>query len=118
MTQKDDLGRAGEQQAADYLSDSGYAIVDRNWRHAQGEIDIVAVREDALVIVEVKTRRTERFGHPFEAIDERKRRRLWRLAYAWAEAHPETSRGRRLRIDAIGIIAEEPRTLEHLEDLL
>ncbi|MGB4135521.1 MAG: YraN family protein [Microbacterium sp.] len=119
MAAKDDLGRAGEERAAAYLRACGYEILDRNWRCAQGEIDIVATRADALVIVEVKTRRGERYGHPFEAIDERKRRRLWRLAFAWAKEHPAAGARRRLRVDAIGLTGADPSSavVEHLRDL-
>lgn len=119
MAQKDVRGRAGEERAAQHLVTQGYAVLDRNWRCATGEIDIVAARGTDLVIVEVKTRRTEWFGHPFDAVDSRKRDRLWRLACAWVVAHPEAARRRRLRLDVIGITGEDPRTavLEHLEDL-
>lgn len=120
MAAKDELGRAGEDRAARHLESDGYAVLDRNWRIRDGEIDLVVVRGDELVVVEVKTRRGELFGHPFEAIDDRKRRRLWRLAMAWIAAHPDVARGRRLRIDAIAIIGGDPQTapleqLQHIE---
>ncbi|MFD5214738.1 YraN family protein [Microbacterium sp. NPDC058345] len=120
MAAKDDFGRAGEQRAVDHLTARGYAILDRNWRCAQGEIDIVAVAGGSLCFVEVKSRRSELFGHPFEAIDERKRRRLWRLAFAWAQAHPDQARHRTLRLEAVGLIGADAGTarLEHLVDLL
>jgi len=119
MADKDVRGRAGEHRAERHLRDLGYEVLDRNWRCAQGELDLVTARGGDLVVVEVKTRRTEWFGHPFAAVDERKRARLWRLACAWVRAHPQQSRGRRLRLDLIGITGEDPDTavLEHLEDL-
>lgn len=119
MADKDALGRAGEMRAVRYLQEAGYAILDRNWRCAEGEIDIVAAAGGAIVVVEVKTRRTGLFGHPFEAIDERKRLRLWRLAAAWRREHPAAARGRVLRVDVVGITGADPDTavLEHLEDL-
>jgi putative endonuclease len=119
MAAKDEFGRAGEERAAQHLSARGYEILERNWRCSQGEIDIVAAREDLLCVIEVKTRRSDRFGHPFEAVDERKRRRLWRLAFAWADAHPDLSRGRRMRLEVIGLTGAEvaDARLEHLEDL-
>lgn len=94
-------------------------MLARNWRCAQGEIDIVAAHGDHLAVVEVKTRRTVAFGHPFEAIDARKRRRLWQLAQAWAAQNPEAARGRSMRLEAIGIIGADPSSgaLEHLVDL-
>ncbi len=119
MAAKDDLGRAGEERAARHLRDAGYRILDRNWRSAAGEIDIVASRGGHLVVVEVKTRRGPWFGHPFAAVNARKRDRLWRLAGAWAVAHPADARGRRLRLDLIGVTGPDPETavVEHLEDL-
>lgn len=118
MAAKDDLGRAGEDRAAQYLTQRGYRILERNWRCPQGEIDIVAVSGRALCIVEVKTRRSTAFGHPFEAVDARKRRRLWQLGNAWIEAHPDCARGRSLRIDAIGIIGDgAAASIEHLQDI-
>lgn len=119
MAAKDDLGRAGEDRAAGHLISRGYEIIDRNWRCHQGELDIVAVHEDALCFIEVKTRTSIRFGHPFDAIDERKRQRLWRLAYAWATAHPEHGRGRMLRLEIVGIIGSDPAegSIDHLVDL-
>jgi len=119
MASKDQRGRDGEQRAARHLSDNGFELVDRNWRCRQGEIDIVAVRGRDMVVVEVKTRRSEWFGHPFEAVDARKRARLWRLSCAWICAHPDLARGRRLRLDVIAITGDDPATavLEHVEDI-
>lgn len=119
MAAKDDLGRAGEERAVRYLSAIGYRVLDRNWRCDQGEVDIVARVDTRLVIVEVKTRRTDSFGHPFEAVDHRKRRRLWQLAHAWVAAHPGESLGLDIAVEAIGIVGTDPATgeLEHLLDL-
>jgi putative endonuclease len=119
MAAKDELGRAGEERAAQHLTEHGYTVLDRNWRCAQGEIDIVAVRGAHVAVIEVKTRRSAAFGHPFEAIDERKRRRLWALAFAWRAQHPDLVRGRALRLEAIGILGADPSvgSLEHLEDI-
>ncbi|MCK2021887.1 YraN family protein [Microbacterium sp. kSW2-24] len=120
MAAKDDLGRAGEERAARHLVGAGYTLLDRNWRCAQGEIDIVALQGEDLVFVEVKTRRTIDYGHPFEAIDARKKRRMWGLAHAWAVAHPLHARGRRIRLDVVGIVGHDPSSgsLEHVADLV
>ena len=119
MAHKDVLGRAGEERAARYLQSRGYTVLDRNWRIREGELDLVAASGAELVVVEVKTRRGEGFGHPLEAIDRRKQSRLWRLAMAWIAAHPDEAQGCRLRIDAIAIVGPDPSSahLEHLEDL-
>ena len=119
MADKDVLGRAGEDRAARYFEALGFTVLARNWRCRDGEIDLVVADRSAVVVVEVKTRRDEGFGHPFEAIDARKRGRLWRLSIAWASEHRELLQGRRLRIDAVGLIGADPRTarLEHLVDV-
>ena len=119
MAMKDELGRAGEDRAAGYFATGGYEILARNWRCRAGEIDLVVADATHVVVVEVKTRRAEGFGHPFEAIDGRKRARLWRLAAAWAAANRDSVQGRRLRIDAVALTGPDPRTarLEHIVDV-
>lgn len=119
MAAKDDLGRAGEDRAARYFADHGYTVLSRNWRCRSGEIDLVVGALDHVVVVEVKTRRGEGYGHPFEAIGARKRARLWRLATAWIAQHPDAIQGRTLRIDAIALTGADPRTarLEHIVDV-
>jgi putative endonuclease len=120
VARKDDLGRQGEEHAAQYLIDAGYRIVARNWRCPQGEIDLVTSHGDEIVFVEVKTRSSLRFGHPFEAITVAKLARLRRLAAAWCEAATETPgrpRASRIRIDVVGVIAAPGQApiVEHLE---
>lgn len=119
MATKDERGKAGERRAARYLRDLGCVVLDTNWRCGIGELDLVVADGAELVVVEVKTRRSEDFGHPFEAVDVRKRMRLWRLAQAWRRAHPEHAVGSRLRLDAIGLTGADPETaaIEHLRDL-
>ncbi|WP_203135350.1 YraN family protein [Microbacterium sp. JZ31] len=119
MARKDELGRAGEDRAASYLRGRGYEILDRNWRCPDGEIDIVAACGDRVVAVEVKTRSGIAYGHPFSAIDDIKLARMWRLALAWAAAHPDAVRRGRMSVDAIAVLGRDPRsgTLEHLEGL-
>lgn len=115
MAAKDILGRRGEDLAAEHLEASGLVIVERNWRCAQGEIDIVAVDAGELVFVEVKTRSSVAFGHPFESITAVKLARLRRLAAAWCAEHP--GRHDRIRLDAVAVIAPAtgPVAVEHLK---
>jgi putative endonuclease len=87
LNAKDALGRQGEQLATEHLQRAGFRILDRNWRCAEGEIDIVAVDRRVLVACEVKTRSGTGYGTPLEAVDWRKRRRLRRLAVNWVMAH-------------------------------
>ena len=78
--EKDVLGRAGEKAAADFLREKGYKILQQNYLLPDGEIDIVAQDGQTLVIVEVKTRKSNNFGKPYEAITEMKQRRMLKLA--------------------------------------
>lgn len=87
-TAKDAVGRYGEQVAVDYLLDQGMRLLDRNWRCSAGEIDAVLRDGDTLVFAEVKTRRTERFGTPAEAVGYVKQTRLRRLAAIWLAQSP------------------------------
>ena len=109
------LGRYGEQLAARYLGERGLTVLDRNWRCPHGEIDLVARDGDCLVFCEVKTRRSQRFGAPVEAVDRRKAARLRRLAAAWLQAHDEHAD--RVRIDVIGILRPRvgPAVVRHLQ---
>lgn len=74
------LGRQGEDAAAAWYLRQGYEVIERNWRCRAGEIDLICRRARVLVICEVKTRTTERFGAPLEAVTPAKCRRLRRLA--------------------------------------
>ena len=109
MRAKDVTGRLGEDLAVQHLARQGMVVLDRNWRCDVGEVDIVARDGDVLVICEVKTRRTRRFGSPLEAITPQKATRLRRLAACWVRAHDV--RPAQIRIDLVGIVlhAEPPR---------
>ena len=102
MRAKDVRGRLGEDIAAAHLITQGLIVLDRNWRCEVGEVDIVAREGDALVICEVKTRSSRRFGSPLEAVTPSKAARLRRLAACWVRAHQV--RPRQIRIDVVGIV--------------
>lgn len=102
MTRKQALGAFGEQVAAQYLEQQGLVVVGRNWRCDIGEIDIIARDATTLVFVEVKTRTGVQFGHPLEAMSERKIRRLRRLALRWLDE--QSIHAPVVRFDAIGIV--------------
>ena len=115
------LGDYGERTAVRHLREQGLAILDRNWRCADGELDIVAREGDCLVVCEVKTRRTLDYGSPLEAITWRKAARLRRLAGWWIEAHPEVSGvTRRVRVDVVGVLLpyRGAPQIEHLAGVL
>ena len=81
------FGQRGEAAAAKFLKRLGYRIVARSDRGGLGEIDLVAVDGRRIVFVEVKTRRSHDAGHPADAVDSDKQRRLSRLALSWLKRH-------------------------------
>ncbi len=114
MRAKDVLGRSGEQAAADYLEAGGFRILERNWRCADGEIDIVAVDRHTFVVCEVKTRSGTRYGTPLESVSRLKRSRLRRLAVRWLTAHGVHFD--QVRIDMVGVTRDASGgfTIEHV----
>lgn len=104
------LGAAGEARAAGWYEERGYEVVARNWRCADGELDLVVRRRRELVFVEVKTRRTARFGLPVEALTIDKQRRIRRLALRFLEG--QARRGCDLRFDVVSILGDELTVLE------
>ncbi|MCZ7416270.1 MULTISPECIES: YraN family protein [unclassified Streptomyces] len=107
MNRQGALGRYGEDLAARRLREAGMAVLERNWRSTDGEIDIVARDGDALVICEVKTRSAGAGQHPMESVTPRKAARLRRLASRWLAERWLVRYGRPptggVRIDVIGV---------------
>jgi putative endonuclease len=109
-----ELGRRGEDAAAAYLERVGMTIEARNWRGTAGELDIVARDAADLVIVEVKTRRSERAGTAEDAVSPSKRRRIVRLAGAYmSERQGAAPAGVRFDVVAIRVLAEDRALLRH-----
>ena len=117
------LARFGEDQAASYLQKHGYKIIERNYRKTYGEIDIVAIDpstgsgQEVLAFVEVKTRTSNAFGSPFEAIGYFKLRSLIKTAQYYKMTHhnlPES-----LRIDAVSVTlnGKEVEKIELLKNI-
>jgi putative endonuclease len=96
------LGEWGEKVAADHLVASGMVVLDRNWRTASGEIDIIARDGDAVVFCEVKTRRSAAFGDASEAVAGAKSRRLRTLAMQWLAL--TRVRPREIRFDIVKVM--------------
>ncbi len=112
MAQKIELGQAGELLIADHLRQKGYVIIDRNWRIKGGEIDLIATSPDGVIVfIEVKTRSSEGFGHPLEAINSEKQSRLMRLALAWLLANKKWNNP--YRIDCAAVIMENPPRIDY-----
>lgn len=100
--QRKALGEYGERLAVGELRRRGLVILDRNWRCPAGELDIVARDGRVLVACEVKTRTSDRYGDPVEAITRQKADRLYRLLMTWAAAH--TTRHVSARVDVVAVL--------------
>lgn len=99
------LGRKGEEVAVDFLKKQGYRIIKRNYRCRAGEIDIIAKQGSSLAFVEVKTRRSTRFGLPEEAVSYEKKRHLTRVALGYFTHYriKET----KCRFDVVSVVMNE-----------
>jgi len=108
------VGRAGEDAVAIWYAAAGYEVLDRNWRVRGGEIDLVVRSGRTIVFCEVKTRTSDRFGIPAEAVTVSKQRRLRTLAAQWLAAHPGL--GGEVRFDVASVTpARETPTVTVLE---
>ncbi|WP_322761325.1 YraN family protein [Frankia sp. Cr2] len=114
MRVKDALGRFGEDTAVRHLLEGGMEIVDRNWRCAAGEVDIVARDGSCLVFCEVKTRSGDRYGTPAAAVVPAKAARIRRVAAQWLHDHNHELVA--LRFDVVEVYRrwDRPIRVEHL----
>ena len=109
-----ELARRGEDAAAAYLERVGMTIEARNWRDSSGELDIVANDDGVIVMVEVKTRRSERAGTAEEAVSTAKQRRIARLASSYLAGRGGSApTGIRFDVIAIRVIAQDRALLRH-----
>ena len=113
------LGAYGETVAERTLTlDEGMVLLDRNWRCAEGELDLVLREGEVLVACEVKTRRSDTSGAPHEAVDSVKLQRLHRLVWRWAEEHGV--RAEEVRVDLVAVLRPRrgPALVDHVRGLL
>src|SRR5690606_13591050 len=97
-------GRDGERIAVQLLKARGYQVLCSNWRYKHLEIDVIAREGNQLVFVEVKTRSSDAFGLPFEAVDWKKQERLARAAERYIAAHQYHVE---IRFDVVSILYSE-----------
>jgi len=113
---KDQLSRAGEEAAKQYLLSKGYSVLHRNIRFPEGELDVVAAHNNVLIFIEIKTRTTEKFGKPYEFVSSKKQYRQIKLAkrflsYCRLGSVP-------VRFDIISIVWPQgkPPDIEHIKN--
>jgi len=101
------LGKKGEELAAIQLKVWGYHIVAQNWRHGHWEIDIIALKDNILHFVEVKTRSSANMGYPEENVTEKKLRTLIDASEAFCEQHPI---GEKIQFDILSVVLNKQKT--------
>lgn len=110
-----ETGRKGEEIATQYLLSKGYTILHKNWVFEKDELDIVALYQNIVVFVEVKTRTYTAFGYPEEAVDNRKIKKMLRAIDAYLE---EFQVDNEIRIDIISVVLENNTyKISHFEDV-
>ncbi|MBT5471874.1 MAG: YraN family protein [Nitrospina sp.] len=95
------LGREGEDAAVAFLKDKGYRIIQKNFRSKLGEIDIIAQQKETVIFIEVKSRASHQFGHPFNAITPAKQGKIIQVAQSFLAKH--RLMGNPARFDVVGL---------------
>ena len=83
MKYRKNVGKIGEQLAADMLSNTGYRVIARNYLTRDGEVDIIAIKDGVMHFVEVKTRTSDEFGYPADSVTETKQKRIRKAARSY-----------------------------------
>jgi putative endonuclease len=89
MAHHNHTGLLGEQMAARYLTETGFTILHQNWRHSHWEVDIIASLKNTLHFIEVKTRRTQKFGYPEEDVSKKKMENLINASEEYLVLYPQ-----------------------------
>lgn len=114
MAEHNDIGKKGEELALVFLKEKGYAILATNWRYNKAEIDIITTFKNLLVIVEVKTRTSEEFESPKEAVTLKKQRHIIRAADAYIQ---ENNIDLECQFDIVSVLIQGNKVeIEHIPD--
>ena len=116
MAAHNELGKWGEELAAEFVEEPGYEILERDWKSGHHDLDIIAKDGGSLVIIEVKTRRNRLFGSPEEAIDYKKRLSLLSAINHYVKSHHVKSPVRFDVISIVGTIGSTPE-IDHIKDV-
>jgi len=116
MASHNQTGLTGEAMAGIYLTGKGFAILHKNWRHSHCEVDIIASKDDILHFIEVKTRRTKKFGHPEEAVSKKKIQHLINASEEFLFQQPKWKRIQ-FNVLSITMIKNEPVEYFFIEDV-
>ena len=110
------IGKMGENLTCQYLQSKGYKIIDRNFHYRYGEIDIIAKRNNELIFVEVKTRTNCNFGKPAEAVNNIKKKHIYKTAkyYIYSTGKQESQ----IRFDVVEVFIQDGKIkFNHIEQI-
>lgn len=116
MARHNTTGKEGEQMGTKYLVDAGYAVLEKNWRHSHWEVDVIAVKDNILHFIEIKTRRTKKFGLPEEKVGKKKMQNLVNAAEQYLYLYPQW---KRIQFNILSILIIKTKPVEYflLEDV-
>ncbi len=116
MARHNKTGEKGEELACGFLMKNNFSILHKNWRYSYWEVDIIAVRENVLHFIEVKTRRTREYGMPEENVTNKKIRNLINAAEGYLAAFPQW---KRIQYDVLSItlLTDSPPVFYFIEDI-
>lgn len=116
MANHNETGKKGELMAVEYLRRQGYNILHQNWRSGRWEVDIIAAKTAVLHFLEVKTRRTKKYGHPEEAVSKKKIQNLINASEEYLFQFPQW---KRIQFDILSItmLKNEPVEYFFIEDV-
>jgi putative endonuclease len=110
-----DIGKRGEELATQFLTEQGFKILTRNFRCGKNEIDVIIEKDNVISFVEVKTRMSDAFGNPAEAVTRAKQREITKAAECYLQQNPAADKSYRFDVVAILIENNTPR-ITFIED--
>jgi putative endonuclease len=116
MAHHNNTGVLGEKMAAEYLSEKGFTILHQNWRHSHWEVDVIASLNNTLHFIEVKTRRTQKFGYPEDDVTKKKIQNLINASEEFLFINPEW---KLIQFDILSITLLKDKPVEYffIEDV-
>ncbi len=116
MADHNQTGSKGENLGAAYLTSAGFSILEKNWRHSRWEVDIIACRNNVLHFIEIKTRRSQKFGLPEDAVGKKKIQNLLHAAEQYLYLAPQWQR---IQFDilSISLLSHQPVAYFLIEDV-
>jgi putative endonuclease len=115
-TAKRNLGKWGENRASRYLESNHYEILAHNVRTPYGELDIVAMKDDVVVFVEVKTRSTKSYGFPEDSVTPTKKEHLMNAAQSFLVDHPELGTSWQIDVVSVRKLGRQKIEITHFEN--